>query len=77
MTLTLLSKKGFWEIPGVSRTLNVTYLDKVSDGQEVEIEAEAVKMGKRLGKFCCAPNPIKEGGLRKVVKSNLLMSSAW
>lgn len=55
MTLTLVSKKGFWEVPGVSRTLNVAYLDKVSNGQEVEIEAEAVKMGKRLGKFCCAP----------------------
>ena len=55
MPLTLVSREGFWEYPGVSRTLNVAYLDKVSCGQEVEIEAEVVKMGKRLGKSGCAP----------------------
>ena len=55
MPLTLVSREGFWEYPGVSRTLNVAYLDKVSNGQEVEIEAEVVKMGKRLGKFGSAP----------------------
>ena len=38
-------------MPGVSRTLNVAYLDKASNGQEVEIDAEAVKIGKRLGEF--------------------------
>ncbi|CAF9935640.1 MAG: hypothetical protein HETSPECPRED_009855 [Heterodermia speciosa] len=51
MPLTLKSEKGSWEFPGVSRTLNVTYLDKASNGQELEIEAEAVKIGKRLGRF--------------------------
>ena len=55
MPLTLNSKEGFWEMPGVSRTLNVAYLDKASNGQELEVEAEAVKMGKKLGEFYCTP----------------------
>lgn len=37
-------------MPGVSRTLNVAYLEGVSEGEEVEVEAEAVKIGKKLGK---------------------------
>ena len=49
MPLTLVAKDDFWFMPGVSRTLNVTYLEAVPNGQEVEIEAEAVKIGKNLG----------------------------
>ena len=49
MPITLVAKEGFWEMPGVSRTLNVSYLEGVAAGEEVEIEAEAVKIGKRLG----------------------------
>ena len=49
MPLTLVAKDDFWFMPGVSRTLNVTYLEAVPNGQEVEIEAEAVKIRKNLG----------------------------
>lgn len=33
---------------GVSRTLNVTYLEPVHVGEEVEVEATIMKIGKRL-----------------------------
>ena len=49
MPLTLVAKDDFWFMPGVSRTLNVAYLEAVPNGQKVEIEAEAVKIGKNLG----------------------------
>lgn len=49
MPLTLVAKDDFWFMPGVSRTLNVTYLEGVPDGEAVEVEAEAVKIGKKLG----------------------------
>ena len=33
---------------GVSRTLNVTYLEGVQVGEEVEVVGEVVKIGRRL-----------------------------
>ena len=44
----LISKRGFWEIPGVSRTLDVVYLEAVGEGEEVEVVGEVVKVGRRL-----------------------------
>jgi len=44
-----MSKPGFWEYAGVSRTLNVTYLKPVPVGETVIIECEVVSIGKRLG----------------------------
>lgn len=35
----------------VSRSLNVVYLERVKEGEEVLIESEVVKAGKRLGEF--------------------------
>ena len=43
-----MSKPGFWEYAGVSRTLNVTYLKGVSVGEVCIIECEVVSIGKRL-----------------------------
>lgn len=50
----LARAQGSWENPGVSRTLNVAYLTAVKEGEEVEVEAEIVSIGKRLGKCHCA-----------------------
>ena len=50
----LAREEGSWEMPGVSRTLNVAYLAAVKEGEEVEIEAEVVGIGKKLGRCNCA-----------------------
>ena len=44
-----MSRPGFWEYAGVSRTLNVTYLKGVPVGEVTRIECEVVSIGKRLG----------------------------
>ena len=48
IALSLIQKEDFWELAGVSRTLNVTYLEAVHEGQEVEVIGEIVKVGKKL-----------------------------
>ncbi|KAI4265443.1 MAG: hypothetical protein L6R38_009420, partial [Xanthoria sp. 2 TBL-2021] len=49
--ISLLSKPGFWEIPGVSRSLDVVYLEPVPEGEEMEVVGEVVKIGKRLAQL--------------------------
>jgi len=49
LPLILISKEGFWDWTGVSRTLNVVYLEAAREGEEIELEAELVKASKRLG----------------------------
>ncbi|KAL9626791.1 MAG: hypothetical protein Q9204_007037, partial [Flavoplaca sp. TL-2023a] len=44
--IMLISKRGFWETPGVSRTLDVVYLEAVGEGEEVEVLGEVVKVGR-------------------------------
>ncbi|KAI0967940.1 Thioesterase/thiol ester dehydrase-isomerase [Xylaria arbuscula] len=46
--LQLMSRPGFWQYGGVSRTLNVTYLRPVPVGTTVDIECEVVHAGQRL-----------------------------
>jgi uncharacterized protein (TIGR00369 family) len=48
MAILLANKPGFWQYLGVSRTLNVTYLRPIPDGQEILIENEIVQIGKRM-----------------------------
>lgn len=47
--MALVRREGFWELAGVSRTLNVAYLGPVEEGEEVEILGELVVVGKRFG----------------------------
>lgn len=47
--IALISKEGFWQLAGVSRTLDVVYLAAVGAGEDVEVEGEIVGIGKRLG----------------------------
>ncbi|KAI1424846.1 HotDog domain-containing protein [Xylaria sp. FL1777] len=46
--LHLVSRPGFWQYGGVSRTLNVTYLRPVPIGTTVDVECEVVHAGQRL-----------------------------
>ncbi|KAK5634203.1 hypothetical protein RRF57_009917 [Xylaria bambusicola] len=46
--LQMISRPGFWQYGGVSRTLNVTYLRPVRVGTTVDIECEVVHAGQRL-----------------------------
>jgi acyl-coenzyme A thioesterase 13 len=48
MAILLANKPGFWQYLGVSRTLNVTYLRPIPEGQEILIENEIVQIGKRM-----------------------------
>lgn len=52
LALALVMREGFWQWGGVSRTLDCVYLDAVKEGETVEIEAEVVKVGRRLGEPC-------------------------
>ncbi|GAP88664.2 putative thioesterase superfamily protein [Rosellinia necatrix] len=44
----MISRPGFWQYGGVSRTLNVTYLRPVPVGTTVDVECEVVHAGQRL-----------------------------
>jgi acyl-coenzyme A thioesterase 13 len=44
-----ISKPGFWRF-SVSRTLNVTYMRPIPEGEVVLIESEVVHAGKNLGR---------------------------
>ncbi|KAL6698155.1 Thioesterase/thiol ester dehydrase-isomerase [Trichoderma pleuroticola] len=48
LVLVLVSKPGFWQTMGVSRTLNTTYMRPVPAGMEVLAECEILQVGKRL-----------------------------
>lgn len=60
MPLVAIRKEGFWELPGVSRTLDVVFLDAAKEGEEIEVEAELVKVGKRLGEYVPATIACKQ-----------------
>ncbi|KAF3070814.1 putative thioesterase superfamily protein [Daldinia childiae] len=48
LPLHLISKPGFWQYTGVSRTLNVTYLRPVPVGTTVDIKCDILHAGRKL-----------------------------
>lgn len=46
-----ISEPGFWQLLGVSRTLNCTYIRPVRIGERVTIECVVINAGKRLCKL--------------------------
>lgn len=51
LPLVLVAREGAWQLAGVTRTLSVNYLKGVPIGEEVEIIAEVMNAGGRLGLF--------------------------
>ncbi|KAL4943331.1 hypothetical protein BDV06DRAFT_211182 [Aspergillus oleicola] len=62
MILLSVSKPGFFQLGGVSRHLDVTYLRPVSQGEKVRLVARLVNMGKRLA--------LLRGEILRVVKDD-------
>jgi len=60
--IMLVSKPGFWEYLGVSRTLNTTYLRPIPRGTSVLIEAQILQIGKRMASTRGTMYGIKEDG---------------
>ncbi|KAK5173048.1 uncharacterized protein LTR77_003170 [Saxophila tyrrhenica] len=63
MTTAPVAKEGFWVFGGVSRTLNVTYLQPVKQGAVLEIECMLRSIGKRLSTTQCLIREKRTGKL--------------
>ncbi|KAI1374826.1 HotDog domain-containing protein [Hypoxylon crocopeplum] len=48
LPLHLISKPGFWQYTGVSRTLNVTYLRPIPVGSTIDIKCDILHAGRSL-----------------------------
>lgn len=47
-----ITKEGFWEFGGVSRTMGVTYLKPIVQGTIIVIECSVRSVGKRSSELC-------------------------
>ena len=64
MAICLLSKPDFWSYLGVTRTLNLTYLNAMPEGMKVLFKCELVNIGKRMAFIRC---DVLEEGTGKVM----------
>ncbi|KAI1089984.1 HotDog domain-containing protein [Rostrohypoxylon terebratum] len=62
LVLHLISKPGFWQPPGVSRTLNVTYLRPVPVGTPTHIKCDLLHAGRRLCALRAEMRSVTEDG---------------
>ena len=67
LPLSIIRKEGFWEMVGVTRTLNVSYMEAVKEGEEVEITAEVMKVGKKLAHVRGLMRKVEGGKAGKIV----------
>ena len=67
LPLSIIRKEGFWEMVGVTRTLNVSYMDAVEKGEEVEVTAEVIKVGKKLAHVRGLMRRVEGGKAGKIV----------
>ena len=63
LALSIVRKEGFWELCGVSRVLNVTYLQSAGKNEEVEVMGEVVSAGKRMAHLRGEMRRVSDGGL--------------
>ncbi|KAH7039835.1 HotDog domain-containing protein [Microdochium trichocladiopsis] len=67
MPIMLISKPGFWEYLGVSRTLNTTYLRPIPCGTSIIVEADILQIGKRMTTTRGSMHAINEDGSKGAV----------
>ncbi|KAH8678339.1 HotDog domain-containing protein [Xylariales sp. PMI_506] len=61
MPLHFVSRPGFWQYMGVSRTLNCTYLRPIPVGTTVDIECTLMQVGKKLATVRGEMRAVREG----------------
>lgn len=62
LPLALMRAQGFWTMVGVSRTLNIAFLDSAREGDIVEVFSELVKVGKRMAHLRAVMRKVDERG---------------
>ena len=60
--LALMRAEGFWTMVGVSRTLNIAFLDSAQEGDILEVSAELVKVGKRMAHLRAVMRKVDSNG---------------
>lgn len=65
-----ISRPGFWEHGGVSRTLNVTYLRPVAKGSVIRIECVVRSVGKKLAATQCSIRSKESGKVLALAEHN-------
>ncbi|CZT20240.1 uncharacterized protein RCC_06098 [Ramularia collo-cygni] len=65
-----ISRPGFWEHGGVSRTLNVTYLRPITKGSTLRIECAVRSVGQKLAATQCSIRSKETGKVLALAEHN-------